>query len=169
MEVLDVILKRSSIRSYKPDPVPEEKLNKILEAGRLAPSAHNAQNWKFIVVKDKEKIKKIANSSLNQTFIAEAPIVIVGVSLDPEHIMASGVPAYAVDLAIAIDHMILEATELGLGTCWIGAFKNEEIKKILNIPERYKVVALFPLGYPNEKGRPKQRKPLEEIVSYDSF
>jgi len=169
MEVFEAIKNRYSCRSYKAEPVPEKKLKKILEAARLAPSAHNEQEWKFIVVRDSKKRKKLAKTALSQDFIAEAPVVIVAVAIDPEHILSSGVPAYAVDLAIAIEHMALEAVEEGLGTCWIGAFDQEAVKKILKIPERCKVVALLPLGYPTGEPRPKSRKKLEEIISYDGF
>ena len=169
MDVFEAIKKRRSVRKYKSEPVPEESLKKILEAARLAPSAHNAQEWKFIVVKDLEKRKKLAEAALGQSFIAQAPIVIVAVGLNPEHILASGVSAYAVDLAIAIDHMTLTAVGEGIGACWIGAFNQNEVKKILEIPEECKVVALLPLGFPADKPESKSRKSLEEIVSYDDF
>jgi len=168
MEVFEAIKKRYSCRSYKAEPVPEEKLKKILEAARLAPSAHNEQEWKFVVVKDIEKRRELSEAA-GQSFIAEAPVIIVAVATDPEHVLSSGVPAYAVDLAIAVEHMALQATEEKLSTCWIGAFDQEEVKKILEIPEECKVVALLPLGFPAEKGRPKSRKSLEEIVSYEKF
>ena len=83
--------------------------------------------------------------------------------------MSSGVPAFAVDLAIAVDHMTLKATEEGLGTCWIGAFSQEKVKKVLEIPERYKVVVLLPLGFPADTPEPKSRKNIEEIVCYENF
>lgn len=169
MEVFEAIKNRYSCRSYKKKAVPEEKLKKVLEAARLAPSAHNAQEWKFVVVKGQEKRKKIAEAALGQSFIAAAPVVIVAVGLDPEHLMASEVPAYAVDVAIALDHMTLVAVEEGLGTCWIGAFNQEKVKEILDIPEEYKVVALLPLGFPADKPGAKIRKNLEEIVSEDTF
>lgn len=169
MDVFEAIKKRYSSRAYKNEPVDEEILQKVLEAGRLAPSAHNAQDWKFIVVKNQQKKEAIAKACLGQSFIAQAPVVIVGVSLDPQHLMANEVSSGVVNLSIALDHMILEATELGLGTCWIGAFSQKEIKKILEIPQRYKVIALFPLGWPADRPKEKSRKPLKEIVSYDRF
>jgi len=169
MDVFEAIKNRYSCRSYKAESIPEEKLNKILEAARLAPSAHNEQEWKFIVVKDVEKRKELVIAALSQDFIAEAPVVIVAVATDPEHILSSGVPVYAVDLAIAIEHMALQAVEEELGTCWIGAFNQEEVKRVLEIPEECKVVALMPLGFPADKPGPKSRKEMEEIVSYDSF
>jgi len=169
MEVFEAIKKRRSVREFKADPVPEEKLKRILEAARLAPSAHNEQEWKFIVVRDFEKRKKLAKAALNQDFIAQAPLVIVALSTNPTHIMTNEVPAYAVDLAIAIEHMVLQAVEEGLGTCWIGAFSQKEVKEILEIPKEYKVVTLMPLGFPADSPRKKIRKKLEEIVSYDRY
>jgi len=170
MNIYETIEKRRSVRSYRSDePVSEESLKKILEAGRLAPSAHNAQEYKFVVVKSADTRKKLAKASSEQRFIAEAPIIIVAVSLNPEHLMSSGVPAYAVDVAIAIDHMTLAAVEEGLGTCWIGAFNQEEVKRILNIPEKYKVVVLLPLGVPYEEPGVKSRKSLKELVCDENF
>ncbi len=168
MELFEAIKKRYSCRSYKAGSVPEEKLKKVLEAARLAPSAHNEQEWKFIVLRDIKKRAEVAEAA-GQSFIQEAPIIIAAVATAPEHVMSSGNPAYAVDLAIAVDHMTLQATEEGLGTCWIGAFSQEKVKKVLEIPENYKVVVLMPLGFPAEKGSPKIRKKLEEIISYDKF
>lgn len=169
MDVFEAIKTRYSCRTYKSTLVPEEKLKKVLEAARLAPSAHNEQEWKFIVVKDVEKRKELVIAALNQSFIAEAPVVIVAVATDPEHILSSGVPVYAVDLAIAVEHMALQAVEEGLGTCWIGTFNQDEVKKVLEIPEECKVVALLPIGFPADKPGPKSRKKLEEIISYDGF
>jgi len=169
MDVAEAIKKRRSVRSYKPDLIPEESLKKILEAARLAPSGHNAQEWKFIVVKDTQKKKKLAEAALNQDFIAEAPVVIAAVSLNPEAQSTSDVPAYAVDLAIAVDHMTLQAVEENLGSCWIGAFDQEKVKNILEIPKNYKVVILLPLGFPTNKPGSKIRKTIEEIVSFEKF
>lgn len=168
MNVHQAIKIRRSVRSYKPDPVPEEKLKKVLEAARLAPSAHNEQEWKFVVIRDAKRREQLSEAA-GQSFIAEAPVIIVAVGLDPEHVMRSGNPAYAVDLAIAIDHMTLAAVEEGLGTCWVGAFSQNEVKEILKIPARYKVVVLLPLGFPADKPGPKSRKNLEEIVCDENY
>jgi len=146
----------------------EEKLKKVLEAARIAPSAHNAQDWKFVVVKDQEKRRALAEAA-DQNFIAQAPIIIVAVGLEPEHLLSSGNPAYAINLAIAVDHMTLAAVEEGLGTCWIGAFSQERVKEILGIPAKYKVVVLLPLGYPSDKPKEKSRKDLSELVCFDKF
>jgi len=169
MDVLKAIKNRYSCRAYKAEPVPEEKLKKVLEAARLAPSPHNEQAWKFVVVRDAEKRKKLAEAAMGQEFVGEAPVVIVAVALEPEEVMSTGVPNYAVGLAIAVDHMTLAAVEEGLGTCWIGAFSQNEVKEILKIPERYKIVVLLPLGFPADKPKPKSRKNLEEIVCDENF
>lgn len=169
MDIHQIIKNRYSVRAYKPDPVPEKSLEKVLQAGRLAPSGKNMQPWKFIVVQDENKRKELAEASRQQYFIAQAPVVIVAVALDPEHIMSCDVPAYAVNLAIAVDHMTLAAVEQGLGTCWIGAFDQNQVRKVLNIPDKYKVVTLFPLGFPAGQPGSKIRKDLKEIVCYNKF
>ena len=169
MEVKDAIRERRSVRAYQSRAVPDDKLMNVLEAARLAPSAGNRQAWKFVVVKDAAKRKAIARAAANQYFVGEAPVVIAAVALQPDRIMSCGVPSYAVDLAIAVDHMTLVAVDEGLGTCWIGAFSQEEVRQILNVPKQYKVVALLPLGFPADRPGPKLRKSLEEIVSYDTF
>ena len=169
MDVMEAIRKRRSVRSYRKDPVPDEKLKKILEAARLAPSAKNLQSYKFIVVKDQKLRDKLMEAAANQSFVGEAPVVIVGVSLNPDYVMTCKIPAYPIDVAIALDHITLAATEEGLGTCWVGKFYQDKVKEILNIPEKYKVVALLALGYPADSPDIKYRKPLEELVCYDTF
>jgi len=169
MEVKEAIQARRSVRAYQDREVPEEKIKKVLEAAQLAPSANNRQPWKFIVVRDPQLREQLARAAANQSFVGEAPVIIVAVALQPEYIMTCGVPSYPVDLAIAVDHMSLSAVDEGLGTCWIGAFYQDEVKKILNIPEKYKVVTLLPLGFPADKPGSKFRKPLEEIVCYETF
>jgi len=169
MDVSKAIQSRRSVRQYKPDPVPEEKLKKVLKAAQLAPSAHNAQDWKFVVVKNENTRKKLAEVCCHQDFVAQAPVVIAAVSLNPESVMICEVPTYAVDLAIACDHITLQAVEEGLGTCWIGAFHQDKVREILGIPSKYKVVAILPLGFPADAPGPKIRKNLEEIVCFENF
>jgi len=169
MDVMEVIEKRKSIRAYQEKPIPEEKLRKLLEAARLAPSARNAQPYKYIVVKDAKLREKLAQEATPYHFIGEAPVIIIAVALRPDYVMRSEVPAYAVDIGIAFDHITLAAIEEGLGTCWIGGFYQEPVKKILNIPERYKVVAMLPVGYPAESPSKKPRKSLDELICYDTF
>jgi len=168
MNFLSLAKKRYSVRNYQSKPVEKEKLNQILEAARVAPSAHNAQNWKFVVVQDNQIREQLAQAA-GQSFIKQAPVVIAAVALDPGRKMAGGVPAYAVDLAIAVDHMTLAATAQGLGSCWIGAFNQQKVKEILEIPPDNKVVVLLPLGYPADKPDSKSRKALSEIVYWEKY
>ena len=169
MEFKEVIRKRESVRGYIDKPIPDEKLRNVLEAARLAPSGSNRQDMKLIVVKDAKKRKALAQAAGNQHFVGEAPVIIVAVSTNPERIMHCGVPSYPVDIAIAVDHMTLTAVDEGLGTCWIGLFSQEQVKNILVIPDEYKVVTLFPLGFPKKERGFKSRKPLDEIVCHESF
>jgi len=169
MNVSECIKARRSVRNYLDREVEKEKLNRVLDAARLAPSANNRQHWKFVVVTDPGLRKQLAQAAKNQKFVAEAPVVIAACATETDHIMTCGHPSHLVDLAIAIDHMTLAARELGLGTCWIGAFHQNEVRKILGIPEELEVVELLPLGYPAEWPPAKPRKKLDEIVSYNGW
>ena len=169
MELKDAIKTRKSIREYEDKPIPENKLLNILEAARLAPSGANRQYWKFVVVRDPQKRRDLAEASGRQNHVARAPVVIAAVSTMPDGLMRCGVPGYAVDLAIAVDHMTLAAVDEGLGTCWIGAFSQESAREILHIPAKYTIVTLLTLGFPEQPGKPKTRKSLDEIVCCDTF
>jgi len=169
MDVFAAISRRRSVRAYKPAQVEEEKLKKILEAARLAPSANNWQDWKFVIVREKELRKKLARVAFGQSFIGEAPVVIVACGTEPKAMMACGQPTSTVDVCIACAFMILEACEQGLGTCWIGAFREDEVKKILKIPDPVRVVAVIPLGYPDESPSQSERKDFDEIVCFEKF
>ena len=171
MKVLEAIQKRRSVRKYKQDPIPEEALLRVLEAARLAPSGKNFQPWKFIIVKDKELKEKLARASAGQFFIAKAPIIVIGCGFPDKCYARMGryMKSWSVDVTIALEHLILQAQEEGLGTCWIGSFEEEEVKAILNVPEEVKVLALTPLGYPDEIPRFRGRKSLDEIISYDRY
>jgi len=169
MDVSVAISHRCSVRAYKATDVEEDKLKKILEAGRLSPSASNRQDWKFIVVRNKETRKKLARAAFGQSFIAEAPIVIVACGTEPKTMLACGQAAHTVDVSIAFAYMILQAYELGLGTCWIGAFNEDEAKKILSVPNNVRVVAMTPLGYPNEPPSRKFRKSLDQIICHEKY
>lgn len=159
--LLEIIYRRRSIRKYEKRPVPEDALRAVLEAGRLAPSARNLQPWHFIVVKDPEIKRKLVFSSWNK-FIEEAPVVIVGCG-EADKKWA------VVDVAIALENMVIAAESLGLGSCWIGHFDEGEVKKVLKIPDRLKVVAMITLGYPAERPSPPLKKKLEDIVHFDEF
>jgi nitroreductase len=169
MDVKEAIEKRNSIRKYEDRPVPEEKLLTVLEAARLAPSGRNCQDWKFIVVRDGERIQELGRLAGGQYHVHTAPVIIAAVATDPEELMPCGVQASPVNLAIAIDHITLEAMDEGLGTCWIGAFAQEEVKKLLGVPDKMSIISLLTLGFPGESGRPKSRKKLEDIVCYETY
>lgn len=163
MEVFEAIAKRRSIRAYKNEPVPEESLARILEAARIAPSAGNRQEHKFIVVRDEATRKALVAACNNQAFVGEAGVVIVGCATNPQRRYSP------VDVAIALDHMTLEATSLGLGTCWIGAFAEEKVKELLGIPQDVTVICLLPLGVPATEGAMKSRKTTEELFIPDRW
>jgi len=169
MDIFEAIKKRRSIRKYKDKEVEEEKILKILESARLAPSAKNLQEWRFIVVRDKEKRKKLSEAARNQKFVEEAPVVIVCCAQNNEYRLTCGQLSYPIDVAIAIEHMVLTAVEEGLGTCWVGAFYEDKVKEILNIPEEIKVVELLTLGYPDEEPSFRDRLSLEDIVKWESW
>ena len=160
-ELLQVIYRRRSIRSFQRKPIPKDVLNAILEAGRLAPSAHNRQPWHFIVVTKPELKRKLIFSSWN-SFMEDAGAIIVGCGY-------TGEKWAVVDVAIALENMVIAAEALGLGSCWIGYFTESEVKKALKIPENLKVVAMIAIGYPAEKPEPPPKKSLEEIVHYETF
>ena len=164
MEVMEAIRNRRSVRRYKHDLIPQEKLLNILEAARLAPSANNIQPWHFIVVTNFENRSKISASCTFGQFLVDSPVVIVACG-DP----VASPRYYVIDTAIALEHMVLAATAEGLGTCWIGSFNEEAIRKLLKIPDRLKIVALLSLGYPLEIPSPRPKKQLNEIVHYEYY
>jgi len=169
MDVFEAITKRKSIRKYKNTEVEHEKLKKILKSAQIAPSAANRQEWKFIVVKSKETRDALADAAYGQKFVRKAPVTIVACSTESERVMPCGQHAYTVDLSIAVSFMILEATELDLGTCWIGAFDEKIVKQILDIPEEIRVPAMFTLGYADENPAPRPRKALDDVVCYEKY
>ena len=168
MTVMEAIQARHSVRHYSSRPVEEEKLQQILEAGRLAPSAKNEQAWRFVVVTDPELRKGMMAACQNYTFVGEAPVIL---AICSDHIsnMRCGQPARTVDCSIALSFMMLEATELGLGTCWIGAFEEEKVRSLLKVPSDFQIIAVAPLGYPEGKVDSHPRRPLEEIVVRESW
>ncbi len=168
MDVMQAISGRRSIRVYSPKEVEDDKLRKVLDAGRLAPSAANMQDWKFIVVKDGATRKRLMEAAGGQHFVGTAPVVLIGCGT-VERVMSCGQLTYPIDVAIALSFMILEAYELGLGTCWLGHFDENEVKQILNIPEQVRVVAMSPLGYPSEEPKPRPRKELSEFASFETY
>jgi nitroreductase len=170
MDIYEIIKTRKSVRSYKPDEVEPEKLKRVLEAVRLAPSASNRQEWRFVVARNPDTRKQLARAASGQAFVAEAPVVLACCADSDGHIMRCGHPSFLIDVAIAADHLTLAAAAEGLGTCWIGAFDQQAVKKILDIPEHIQVVQLMPLGYPtNPTQIYKNRLELEKTVFYDKW
>ncbi|MDD4650754.1 MAG: nitroreductase family protein [Methanothrix sp.] len=168
MDMMQAIRSRRSIRAFLDRPVEEDKLLAVLEAGRLAPSARNMQDWKFIVVQDAAARRKLAAAARDQQFVGQAPVVIAACGTS-DLVMTCGQPAYAIDVTIALDHMTLAATSLQLGTCWIGAFYEDKVKEILGVPPEIRVVALMPIGYPAQMPEPRPRKKLDEIVAREHW
>ncbi len=171
MSILDIIRKRSSVRKYKSDAIPEDVLNRVLEAARLAPSGSNRQPWKFILVTDPAMKKKLVPACRGQAFIAEAPVVIAACGYPDQSYPRQGgyMKSWPIDVTCALDHLMLQACEEGLGTCWIGAFEEKDVKALLHIPEDVKVLALTPLGCPDEVPRDRGRKSLNEIIAYEKY
>jgi nitroreductase len=167
LEFFDVIKNRYSVRGYKNDKVETEKLNKILEAATIAPTGVNFQAFKIFIIeteKNKEDLLKIYNKG----WFVEAPLVLcVAVNKSKSWNRPWDAKNIAdIDASIVMDHIILAATDLGLGTCYIGAFKNYEAIKFLDLPEEYEPVLFTPLGYPNADRSNRPRKPVDEIVEY---
>lgn len=172
MDILEQIKERRSIRSYLNQPIEKEKLLKVLEAGRWAPSSGNIQNWRFVVVEEEETRIKLSRAAYSQDFIAEAPIIVVVCSLTDRierRYDKRGRELYSIqNTSAAVENMMLEAHALGLATCWIGAFQEDRVKTILNIPEEVDVHALLPLGYPAEKTS-STRRDLNYLVYFNKY
>jgi nitroreductase len=164
MDLFETVEKRRSIRKFKPNPIPDRDLKKILEAGRLAPSGGNRQPWSFIVVRKPETKKKLAAVANLQRFIADADTVLIALG-DP----AVSKNLYKQDPMIAIEHMVLASTALGYGTCWIGAFNENDVKEIAKVPENMTVIALLPIGVPDETPPPKPRRAFKEVFFKESY
>lgn len=171
MSVLDVIIARRSIRAYKRDPIPEEVMSRVMEAARLAPSGKNLQPWKFILVQDEGMKMKLAEASRGQFFMARAPWIIVACGYPDRSYQRQGnyMTSWTIDVTCALDHLMLQAQEEGLGTCWIGAFEEKTVKALLNVPDDVKVLALTPLGYPDESPPHRGRRSLDKIVCYETY
>ena len=164
MSVIDVILNRRSIRKYDDKDIPQDVLEAIMEAGRQSPSAANRQPYHFIVVTNSEIKKELPG--LVSRFIKNAPVVIVGCA-NPKALLTG--KWAAVDTTIALENMVLAASSLGIGSCWIGAFNEQKVKDKLQIPESWKIVALLSLGYPAENPGPRKKKERSDLFSFNKF
>lgn len=173
MDVFETIRLRSSVRFFTEAEVTDDDIKKLIDAARLAPSAGNIQPWEFIVVRNREIRRRLAVAALHQRFIEEAPVAIVVCADQARSSMgygSRGANLYCIqDTAAATENMLLAARALGLGTCWVGAFHEDEVKSTLRLPEGIRPVAIIPVGYPAERPRPRHRRPIEQIVHYETF
>ena len=204
MDVSEAIKKRRSIRKFKPDPIPEEKIRLLLESARLAPSGTNTQPWRFVVIKDNDTKKKLQEAAHNQRHIGRAPVIIVCCAdlkafkefperVDeliesgalPERTREVFIPylskgmdtvtkdalmvAAAANVAIAVEHIVLQAVEIGLGTCWVRWYEDNKVKEILDIPEHVEVMALLPIGVPDEDPSRRPRLELDQLVYGEKY
>lgn len=163
MDTLTCIRTRREIRNYLNKSIPDEDLLKILEAGRLAPSSKNSQPWHFVVIRNKEILRKISELTPTGAHLSKAPLAIA--------VLMDNAKLPEIDGARSVQNMVLAAWDLGIGSCWITNFYEDGVKDILGAPQRMKLVSVIPFGYPTEPktNRKKIRKPLEELVHYESF
>lgn len=168
--VLEAIRNRLSIRSYRPQPVEREKLERVLEAARLAPTARNQQDWRIVVIDEPAlRDRLVDHAAPHQPFLKEAPVLLAACSTNPDYIMRCGHPAFLVDLGIVLEHIALQAAAEGLGTCWIGSFDQEPVRQILGIPPGVPVVELMSLGYPATHPQPRPRKSSSALFSWNKW
>jgi len=173
LDVFEAIIKRRSIRAFTSEGVSKEEAKKLIEAARWAPSAGNIQPWEFVIVTNAETKRRLADAALHQTFIEEAPVVIVvcaNVTQSSGGYGSRGANLYCLqDTAAATENMLLAATALGLSTCWVGAFHEDEAAKVINTPRGVRPVAIVPVGRGAEKPTAPPKRPLREIVHYETF
>ena len=171
MDVYEAIRTRTSVREYRSDTVPQEVLDRLFDAMRLAPSGKNLQPWRFVTVTDQDTRRRLVDACRGQKSVGQAPVVLVGCGWESRAYSQmggywNGLP---VDVAIAMEHLMLAAAAEGLGTCWIGAFDESAVKKVLGIPRDVKVIALTPIGYPAKKRKHRPRKELSEIFAAERW
>ncbi|MCB5225167.1 MAG: nitroreductase family protein [Candidatus Cloacimonadaceae bacterium] len=181
MDFMELLASRHSVRDFLPDPIPDDVLNEILEAGRLAPSAQNRQPWRYVVLRDPQHIKKLALNSgllgLSNLFIRSAPCLIAACSDSSKGLRVNGLDYHLVDVAISVQQMVLAAWNRGVGSCWMAAYSETAVKKYLELPKSWRVIALLPFGYPADKKTlytkalsffpdSKNRLPLNKIVRF---
>ena len=169
MQFSELIEKRYSVRAYKPDPVEDDKLQQVLEAARLAPTAANRQAIQFIVIHTVDREAELRRIYEADWFV-QPPLVICACGIPSQNwVRKDGKNYNDVDVAIAMDHLILAATNLGLGTCWIAAFDGDVAREVLHLPDDVEPIAFTPLGYPADQPGLKKRKPLSELVRYERW
>ncbi|MCX8153203.1 MAG: nitroreductase family protein [Candidatus Bathyarchaeota archaeon] len=172
MELLEAIRGRRSVRAFKPQDVPKAIVEQLIDAARHAPSAGNLQPWEFIIVRQPDVKRRLAEAA-RQAFVEEAPVVIVVCADENRAAMgygSRGKTLYCIqDTAAATQNILLMAYSLGLGTCWVGAFNEDEARRILKLPTGIRPVAIIPVGYPAKTPTPSSRRPLSQIIRHDSF
>ena len=173
MDVFEAIKNRRSVRAYTSEEVSEEDVRRLIEAARWAPSAGNIQPWQFVIVRSTETKRRLSDAALHQTFIEKAPVAIV-VCADVERSSwgygSRGANLYCLqDTAAAIENILLAAQALDLATCWVGAFHEDAVARVLNTPRNARPVAIVSVGHSAEKPRAPQRRSLREIVHYENF
>ena len=168
MTVFEAIQRRYSCRSYQEKNIEQEKLDKLLEAARLAPSAKNTQDWRFVIVTDKQIKAQVAATTNRPEVFVKAGAIIVACS-NSDYVMQCGQAIGPIDVSIALEHICLQATELGLATCWIGSFITEKVRTILSIPGDINIVELMAVGYPADSAKQPNRLAIDEIICYDKW
>lgn len=168
MDFFEAVKKRYSCRAYQSRPVEEDKLNRILEAVRLAPSAKNLQDWRFVLVTDESTRRRLQVAAYDQPFVSQAPVVIAACS-NMHYWMRCGQPVGPIDVSIALEHLALAAASLELATCWIGSFRPDEVRQILDIPTEITVVELMTLGYPADQPREPKRLAADQIACREKW
>ena len=169
MDILPEITQRASIRDFTDQPVTKDQLERILEAGRLAPSAKNRQAWRFIVVQDAENKAKLEAACFGQEYVGQASAVIAGCTTNVEYQMPNGQLSYPVDLSIAMSFMMLQVVREGLGSCPVTTFRESDVKALLTVPYSMRVVMLLPIGYPATEPDTEHRHPMNRIVSWEHW
>ncbi|MBA7467470.1 putative NAD(P)H nitroreductase [subsurface metagenome] len=181
MVLLDLLKHRKSVREFLDRPVEREKIMTCLEAARLAPSACNSQPWKFIVVDDEPLKNKLCDAAFNSVysmnaFCKTAPVMVAVISEKSKFVariggMFRGTKYYLIDIGIAVEHFVLQAEDLGLGTCWVGWFNEKAVKSILNVPQNKKIDILIAVGYYDREklGSEHGREPIQKIASFNSY
>jgi len=168
MEVLEVIRKRYSCREYQDKKIEKKKLDIIMEAARLAPSARNTQDWRFVVVTQRKARQQVAACTSRPDGFGKAGAIIAACS-NSDYVMRCGQAISPIDVAIALEHICLQATDLGLATCWIGSFDPEKVAAVLGIPDDIQIIELMAIGYPADARRQPDREPIENIACYEKW
>jgi len=166
--VYEAISKRYSCRSYQDKPIEQDKLDSLLESARLAPSAMNTQDWRFVVIIDNQTKHQVADTT-NKPNVFEKAGVIIAACSNSDHVMRCGQAIAPIDIAIALEHIALQATELGLATCWIGSFDSDKVHEILGIPADIRIIELMAVGYAADNWKQPNREPVEKIVCYEKW